>query len=84
MLNYFKTKYSLAHPLTYFENKLLYHPIGVSDKPVSNVCPLGNYLSFFLAMFVLIRYYLHGLISNKKEYKSDDISNNHCYVFIKF
>ena len=60
MLNYFKTKYSLAHPLTYFENKLLYHPIGVSDKPVSNVCPLGNYLSFFLAMFVLIRYYLHG------------------------
>jgi len=60
MLNFFKTKYSVAHPLTYFENKLLYHPIGISKDPVNNVCPLGNYLSFFLAIFILIRCYLHN------------------------
>ena len=55
MLNYFKTKYSLSHPATYFENKLLYHPIGVSDKPVSNICQLGHILSWFLATFIIIR-----------------------------
>jgi hypothetical protein len=55
MLNYFKTKYSLSHPATYFENKLLYHPIGVSDKPVSNVCKLGHILSWYLGGFVILR-----------------------------
>ena len=55
MLNYFKTKYSLGHPATYFENKLLYHPIGVSKEPVSNVCQLGHILSWFLGGFIIIR-----------------------------
>lgn len=55
MLNYFKTKYSLAHPLTYFENKLIYHPIGKSDKPISNICKLGNILSWYLGLFVVLR-----------------------------
>jgi hypothetical protein len=55
MLNYFKTRYSLSHPATYFESKLLYHPIGVSDVPISNVCKLGHMLSWYLGGFVIIR-----------------------------
>ena len=55
MLNYFKTKYSLAHPLTYFENDLIYHPIGKSDKARSNICKLGHILSWYLGLFVVIR-----------------------------
>ena len=56
MLNYFKTKYSLAHPLTYFENKFLYHPIGKSDKPICNICKLGNYGAFIIAILIFLRY----------------------------
>jgi hypothetical protein len=54
-LNYFKTKYSIAHPLSYFENKYLYHPIGKSDIPVSNVCKFGQDASWLIALFILIR-----------------------------
>lgn len=55
VLNYFKTTYNLAHPITYFNNKLLYHPVGKSDIPSSKVCKLGNILSWALAFFILIR-----------------------------
>ena len=55
VLNYFKTRYSLAHPLTYFETKFIFHPIGKSDKAISNICPFGHMASWFLALFVLIR-----------------------------
>ena len=55
VLNYFKTRYNFAHPITYFNNKLLYHPIGMSDVPKSKVCKLGNILSWFLALFILGR-----------------------------
>ena len=53
VLNYFKTRYNFAHPITYFNNKLLYHPIGMSDVPKSKVCKLGNILSWVLALFIL-------------------------------
>ena len=55
VLNYYKTTYSFAHPITYFNNSLLYHPIGKSDIPSSKVCKLGNMLSWYLALFILIR-----------------------------
>ena len=55
VLNYFKTKYSFAHPFTYFNSDLLYHPIGKSDSPTSKVCKLGNILSWWLAAFIVIR-----------------------------
>ena len=55
VLRFLKTKYSLAHPATYFENKLLYHPIGISKNPRSPVCKLGNELSLYLSLFILIR-----------------------------
>ena len=62
MLNYFKTCYSVAHPLTYFENSYLYHPIGKADKPISNVCEFGHQASWLLAGFIIIR---NILISQK-------------------
>ena len=59
VLNYFKTRYNFAHPITYFNNKLLYHPIGMSEVPKSKVCKLGNILSWFLALFILLRSILY-------------------------
>lgn len=59
VLNYFKTRYNFAHPITYFDSKLLYHPIGMSDVPKSKVCKLGNILSWFLALFILCRAVLY-------------------------
>ena len=55
ILNYFKTKYSLAHPFTYFNSDLLYHPIGKSNESNSKVCKLGNILSWWLAGFIILR-----------------------------
>lgn len=55
MLNYFKTRYSLAHPLSNFNNNYLKHPIGVSENPVSNICKFGHSASWFLAAFILLR-----------------------------
>jgi hypothetical protein len=55
MLNFFKTRYNLAHPGTYFENKLLYHPVGKSTEPVSNICQLGNWGSYAIAFYILLR-----------------------------
>jgi len=58
ILNYFKTRYSLAHPLSYFENKLLYHPIGRSDEPVSNICQLGNWGAYAIALYIIARVFI--------------------------
>ena len=55
ILNYFKTKYNFAHPITYFNNNLLYHPIGKSKIPSSKVCKLGNILSWWLVLFIIMR-----------------------------
>ena len=55
VLNYFKTTYNIAHPLTYYNNDLLFHPIGKSNIPTSKVCKLGNILSWFLAGFIIVR-----------------------------
>lgn len=55
MLNYFKTKYSLAHPLSNYDNNYLKHPIGVSDKPISNICNFGHQASWLLGLYVILR-----------------------------
>lgn len=55
VLRYFKTKYSLAHPITYFSSDILHHPIGKSDVARSPVCKLGRTLSWYLALFVIMR-----------------------------
>lgn len=55
MLNWFKTTYNLAHPLSYFENPLLYHPVDKLSHPQNPVCPLGNGLSWVLAAYLVLR-----------------------------
>lgn len=67
IMNFFKTRYSLAHPLTYFENKLLYHPVGTASKPICNICPLGNIGAFFIAAFILLRTFLLIKMPKQKE-----------------
>lgn len=69
MLNYFKTRYSLAHPFTYFENKFLYHPIGKAEKPICNICPMGNYGSFLIAIYVILRWII--FTQTKKKYSKE-------------
>ena len=55
MLNFFKTKYSIAHPVTYFRNNYFYHPIKNVDKPRNMICKFGNHGAWFLAIVILIR-----------------------------
>jgi len=55
MLNYFKTKYSFAHPLSNFDNSYFKHPIGISPEPISNICEFGHNMSWVLALFILLR-----------------------------
>ena len=55
MLNFFKTKYSVAHPLSNFSSDYFNHPIGISKESISNICEFGHQSSWFLAIFVIIR-----------------------------
>lgn len=55
VLNYFKTKYNIAHPVLYFQSDYFKHPIEKTVVPQSMVCPFGNDASWLLALFVLIR-----------------------------
>ena len=61
ILNFFKTKYSLAHPLSNFSSNYFKHPIGIHNEAISNICEFGHQASWFLALFVLIR----GFFINK-------------------
>jgi hypothetical protein len=55
VMNYFKTRYSIAHPVTYFNTAYMFHPIGVSDKPRSNICPFGHDISWVIAAALIMR-----------------------------
>ena len=55
ILNFFKTKYSLAHPLSNFSSDYFKHPIGVNSTPISNICEFGHQMSWFLGLFVVLR-----------------------------
>lgn len=55
MLNFFKTTVSIAHPLTYFDNDMLYHPIENTKEPRNMICKLGNYGVFVLSLFIILR-----------------------------
>jgi len=61
MFNFFKTTYSFAHPLTYFENKYIFHPVGKSTVARSNICKLGHDVSWLIAIFLILR----GLFAKK-------------------
>ena len=58
ILNYFKTTINFAHPLTYFNNKYLYHPIMNTDEPTSMICKLGNDGAWLISLFLVLRFYL--------------------------
>lgn len=79
MLNFFKTRYSLAHPLTYFDNKLLYHPIGKADKPICNICKLGNYGAYLISLFILIRMIV---LTQFKSNMSKKIAKSFSYIVL--
>ena len=66
MLRYFKTRYSLAHPLVNFKSEWLNHPVGVSDQPISNICPFGQQGSLLIGGLLFVRLY----ISQKNKYSS--------------
>ena len=55
ILNFFKTKYSFAHPLSNFSSDYFRHPIGVNNESISNICEFGHQSSWFLAIFIIIR-----------------------------
>ena len=55
MLNFFKTIYNIAHPSTYFNNELFYHPINIKSYPRSMICKFGNYMSIVICIFLIIR-----------------------------
>ena len=60
MLRYFKTKYSFAHPLTYFNSDMFYHPIGISDVKESKICKFGHITSWYLAILLILRCILYN------------------------
>lgn len=67
MLTYFKTRYSLAHPLSNFEDSYFKHPIGISKNKESKICRFGRDGSFLLAGFLLGKYILFRTKCIKKE-----------------
>ena len=62
ILRYFKTKYSLAHPLIKFKTEFLRHPIGTSPEPISNICPFGHLGALIIASAIIVRLFL---VTNK-------------------
>lgn len=58
MLRHFKTRYSLAHPLVKFKTEFLRHPVGVSNVPVSNICPFGHLGAIVIATGIIVRLFL--------------------------
>ena len=34
---------------------MLYHPVGRSTEPVSNICQLGNWGAYAIAFYILLR-----------------------------
>jgi hypothetical protein len=73
ILNYFKTKYSIHHPLEYIViNKLpefFKHPMGVYEYN-NKICPFGHFASNLLVLYLLIRY----LILTRTTYKLKNIN----------
>ena len=53
MLNWFKTTWNFAHPLTEFNSDYLAHPVHKLNSPINPVCKLGNNLSWLLAGYLI-------------------------------
>ena len=68
VLNYFKTTYSIAHPISYFKNRYIFHPIYNTKTKKSMICQFGHDASWLLAVFILMRFYIikHKILSMKQ------------------
>tara|TARA_Y100000590_G_scaffold244948_1_gene275308 strand:+ start:670 stop:1068 length:399 start_codon:yes stop_codon:yes gene_type:complete len=55
MLRFFKTRYSLAHPLVKFNSEYLKHPIGKFENPQSTICDFGKDGALIIAFLLLLR-----------------------------
>jgi len=55
MFNYFKTRYSLAHPFSYFRSKYLNHPIGYTKEPRNTICIFGKQVSWILGGYLILK-----------------------------
>ena len=55
ILRFFKTRYSLAHPMVKFNSEYLKHPIGKFDAPQSNICKFGHDGAIIIALLILLR-----------------------------
>ena len=49
MMCFFKTKYSLAHPLSHFNNDIFYHHIGIKKLPKNMICKFGHYMAYIVS-----------------------------------
>jgi hypothetical protein len=61
MLNFFKTRFSIHHPLEYMlMNKLpdfFKHPISEYDYS-NKICPFGHFSSNILVLYLIFRYFI--------------------------
>ncbi len=55
MLNWFKTTWNFAHPLSKFTSEYLAHPVTKLSRPINPVCKLGNTLSWIGAIGLILR-----------------------------
>lgn len=55
MLCFFKTRYSVAHPMSKFNNKIFSHPIGIKNEPKNMICQFGHFMAYFVSIFLIIR-----------------------------
>ena len=65
MLNYFKTKIALDHGFVLdllkkigISSNSLNHQIYKLEEPVNMVCPFGHFISWFIALFFILRNYI--------------------------
>lgn len=65
---FFKTNYSIAHPMSKFNNKIFKHPIGIKKIPKNMICPFGKIMSVIASFFLILRYCFFDNIKFRKYY----------------
>lgn len=65
ILNYFKTKYNFAHPLTYMSNNYFHHPVDTFNKPRGMICKFGRDVSCPIALYYLLRGFIEEKFKTK-------------------
>ena len=55
IMNFFKTRYNLAHPMTFIENDYFHHPVDISEEPRRMICRFGRNISWVIALYIFFR-----------------------------